>query len=159
MHRTIFERDLFFVCRALQGFYATHHSLEELFTGRNGVLGGLHELSALLQTRHVASPLTQSPCKRSNLMLRWLVRNDGIVDLGVWQRISPAELIIPLDVHVGASRVSCGRTFPEPSAENGTDHHGSPQGILSARPVQVRLCLVWLRRGAEPYEVGLDFSY
>jgi uncharacterized protein (TIGR02757 family) len=34
-------------------------------------------------------------------MLRWLVRNDGIVDLGVWQRISPAELIIPLDVHVG----------------------------------------------------------
>lgn len=101
VHRTIFERDLFFVCRALQGFYATHHSLEELFTGRNGVLGGLHELSVLLQTRHVASPLTQSPCKRSNLMLRWLVRNDGIVDLGVWQRISPAELIIPLDVHVG----------------------------------------------------------
>ncbi|MBR0324351.1 MAG: DUF2400 family protein, partial [Bacteroidales bacterium] len=33
--------------------------------------------------------------------LRWLVRNDGIVDLGIWNKIKPSDLMIPLDVHVG----------------------------------------------------------
>jgi uncharacterized protein (TIGR02757 family) len=32
------------------------------------------------------------------------VRNDGIVDLGVWKRLKPKDLMIPLDVHV--ARVS-----------------------------------------------------
>lgn len=40
-----------------------------------------------------------SALKRFNMMLRWLVRNDGIVDLGVWSALSPAQLYIPLDVH------------------------------------------------------------
>jgi uncharacterized protein (TIGR02757 family) len=35
-----------------------------------------------------------------NLALRWLVRRDGIVDLGLWKSISPSRLYIPLDVHV-----------------------------------------------------------
>ena len=34
------------------------------------------------------------------MALRWLVRNDGIVDLGVWDVIKPGQLYIPLDVHV-----------------------------------------------------------
>lgn len=39
--------------------------------------------------------------KRVNMALRWLVRNDGIVDMGVWNAIKPSQLYIPLDVHVG----------------------------------------------------------
>ena len=35
------------------------------------------------------------------MALRWLVRRDSIVDLGVWDVITPAQLFIPLDVHVG----------------------------------------------------------
>ena len=35
------------------------------------------------------------------MALRWLVRNDGIVDMGVWDFIKPSQLYIPLDVHVG----------------------------------------------------------
>ena len=35
------------------------------------------------------------------MALRWLVRDDGIVDLGVWDVIKPSQLFIPLDVHVG----------------------------------------------------------
>ena len=35
------------------------------------------------------------------MALRWLVRNDGIVDLGVWDVLKPSQLYIPLDVHVG----------------------------------------------------------
>ena len=43
---------------------------------------------------------TKSACKRLCLFLRWMVRRDGIVDLGVWTKFSPADLLIPLDVHV-----------------------------------------------------------
>ncbi|MDE6289081.1 MAG: DUF2400 domain-containing protein, partial [Muribaculaceae bacterium] len=45
--------------------------------------------------------LETTALKRFNMALRWLVRNDGIVDLGVWTALTPAMLRIPLDVHVG----------------------------------------------------------
>ena len=35
-----------------------------------------------------------------NLFLRWMVRPDDGVDLGVWRHVSPSQLIIPLDTHV-----------------------------------------------------------
>ncbi|MDR1740209.1 MAG: TIGR02757 family protein [Bacteroidales bacterium] len=41
-----------------------------------------------------------SALKRINMALRWLVRNDGIVDMGIWNVLKPAQLYIPLDVHV-----------------------------------------------------------
>jgi len=44
-------------------------------------------------------PSAGSACKRLNLFLRWMIRRDEI-DLGVWRRVSPSRLIIPLDVHV-----------------------------------------------------------
>ena len=45
--------------------------------------------------------LNQSALKRVNMALRWLVRDDGIVDLGLWKSIPKNKLYIPLDVHVG----------------------------------------------------------
>jgi uncharacterized protein (TIGR02757 family) len=44
-------------------------------------------------------PSTGSACKRLNLFLRWMVRRDAL-DLGVWQRVPPSALIVPLDTHV-----------------------------------------------------------
>ena len=44
-------------------------------------------------------PSAGSGCKRLNLFLRWMVRRDAL-DLGVWSRLSPARLIVPLDTHV-----------------------------------------------------------
>jgi uncharacterized protein (TIGR02757 family) len=44
-------------------------------------------------------PSAGSGCKRLNLFLRWMVRKDAL-DLGVWSRVSPAKLIVPLDTHV-----------------------------------------------------------
>lgn len=44
-------------------------------------------------------PSAGSACKRLNLFLRWMVRKDEI-DMGVWTRVSPARLIVPLDTHV-----------------------------------------------------------
>ena len=45
--------------------------------------------------------MEQTALKRFNMALRWLVRTDGIVDLGVWKSLKPSQLYIPLDVHVG----------------------------------------------------------
>jgi len=44
-------------------------------------------------------PSSGGACKRLNLYLRWMVRRDQ-VDLGVWTRVAPARLIVPLDTHV-----------------------------------------------------------
>ena len=39
-----------------------------------------------------------------------MVRRDGIVDLGIWRRLSPADLVIPLDTHVYHTALSMGIT-------------------------------------------------
>jgi uncharacterized protein (TIGR02757 family) len=44
-------------------------------------------------------PSSGGACKRLNLFLRWMVRSDR-VDLGVWHRVRPGQLIVPLDTHV-----------------------------------------------------------
>ncbi len=44
-------------------------------------------------------PSSGGACKRLNLFLRWMVRKDQ-VDLGVWTRVRPGQLIVPLDTHV-----------------------------------------------------------
>jgi uncharacterized protein (TIGR02757 family) len=41
---------------------------------------------------------TNSPLKRWNMFLRWMVRKDNL-DLGWWSEISRSDLIVPLDVH------------------------------------------------------------
>ena len=51
--------------------------------------------------KHVSSPQQKSTCKRLNMFLRWMVRQDNCgVDFGIWTRIKPADLICPCDLHV-----------------------------------------------------------
>ncbi|WP_419701694.1 TIGR02757 family protein [Mucilaginibacter sp. NFX135] len=51
--------------------------------------------------KHVSSPSQKSTCKRLNMFLRWMVRQDNCgVDFGIWNRIKPTDLICPLDLHV-----------------------------------------------------------
>ena len=52
-----------------------------------------------------------SACKRLCMLLRWLVRNDNIVDLGIWTIIEPKDLIIPVDTHVHRQALRLGLTF------------------------------------------------
>ena len=47
----------------------------------------------------LTSPADGSACKRMNLFLRWMVR-DQSPDLGLWTFVDPAKLLIPLDTHV-----------------------------------------------------------
>jgi uncharacterized protein (TIGR02757 family) len=46
------------------------------------------------------SPASGSACKRLCMYLRWMVRPDDGIDLGIWQGISPAQLVIPVDAHI-----------------------------------------------------------
>jgi uncharacterized protein (TIGR02757 family) len=51
--------------------------------------------------KHISTPEKNSACKRLNMYLRWMVRNDTHgVDFGIWNKLSMKDLIIPMDVHV-----------------------------------------------------------
>lgn len=47
-----------------------------------------------------ADPSTGSACKRINMFLRWMVRPDDGIDLGLWSFIPKNRLIVPLDTHI-----------------------------------------------------------
>ena len=88
IHRTVKWSEVAAICSRLKDIYERVDSLEgftlEMF--RTGVFG--------------QKPDPKAPGKKINMMRRWMVRDDGKVDLGVWKNTSPAELLIPLDVHV-----------------------------------------------------------
>lgn len=73
------------------------------------VVAELHRGSRLTANRLIAVPERGSACKRHNLFLRWMVRRDA-VDPGVWQSVSPAKLIVPLDVHMHRIALQLGLT-------------------------------------------------
>ena len=52
----------------------------------------------------------KSANKRIAMFLRWMVRNDGIVDLGLWKDTDSKDLVIPLDTHVSKMALALGIT-------------------------------------------------
>ena len=119
-HRTFNDTDLLYFVSFLQHHYTKYTSLEDAFfpakifnevkAGSEIVEHALNNFSSYFfsleyvpaRTRkHVASPMKNSGCKRLNMYLRWMVRNDDAgVDFGMWSKIQPSQLIIPLDLHV-----------------------------------------------------------
>lgn len=110
-HRTFNGHDLLYFIRFLQFHYTANDSLEQAF--RFPVFGNMKDslqhfhtyffsLEHLQRTRkHVSNPAKRSACKRLNMFLRWMVRNDDKgVDLGIWQSIPTSALICPMDIHV-----------------------------------------------------------
>jgi len=113
-HRTFNEDDLFYFVEFFHHHYKNSNTLETAFTDwmdyRNEntekVLNGFKKyffsLEHLKRTeKHISSPAQKSTCKRLNMFLRWMVRQDSKkVDFGIWKNISPRQLICPIDVHV-----------------------------------------------------------
>lgn len=114
-HRTFQATDALYFLEFFQQYYRQHDSLEDAFARSlrpsdphvGPALTGFHELFFSLpfapeRTRkHIATPARKSACKRLNMFLRWMVRRDDKgVDFGLWRRIRPAQLLMPLDVHV-----------------------------------------------------------
>ena len=122
-HRTFNDTDILYCIAFFKKHYCKNESLETAFF-KTGSIDLKNELFAVEKAlihfqdyffsleeapartkKHIASPMTGSTCKRLNMFLRWMVRTDKQgVDFGVWKSISPAALIMPIDVHV--ARVS-----------------------------------------------------
>ncbi len=114
-HRTFNATDALYFIAFFRQWYQQHDSLEDAFlTGMNpdsedielGLTGfhdtffGLPDFPARTR-KHVATPARKSACKRLNMFLRWMVRQDNRgVDFGLWRRLRPAQLVCPCDVHV-----------------------------------------------------------
>jgi len=117
-HRTFNPTDTLYFIHFLQDFYQKHDSLELAFLPQNmptdmifpsaeSALKNFHELFFSLEDsphrtkKHISTPTRKSACKRLNMYLRWMVRQDDKgVDFGLWTRLNPANLICPLDLHV-----------------------------------------------------------
>ncbi|CAN5578614.1 TIGR02757 family protein [soil metagenome] len=114
-HRTFNTTDTLYFLEFFQQYYRKYSSLEEAFIlnwdpASQNIEKGLinfHELFFNIpdfppRTRkHVATPARNSACKRINMFLRWMVRNDeNGVDFGLWKKIDPAQLVMPCDLHV-----------------------------------------------------------
>lgn len=110
--------DLVVFVLALQRVLADHGRVEHLFRGTgdlrdrlDGAIGTLRQAISASGVPFAAhtqgvryllpAPADGSACKRWNLYLRWMVRPRDGVDLGVWTTLSPADLVMPVDVHVG----------------------------------------------------------
>lgn len=115
IHRTFFARDLQHFLGGLHLIYRRYGSIDA-FSAAAGA--GEDEAPAWKLTeemnkiiseanggvpsrRGLPNNLKTTALKRVNMALRWLVRDDGIVDMGVWSSIPKSKLFIPLDVHVG----------------------------------------------------------
>ncbi|MCZ6694614.1 MAG: TIGR02757 family protein [Bacteroidetes bacterium] len=114
-HRTFNTTDTLYFIHFLKDYYNNHRSLEEAFKSGMGnsdetVENGLVYFRDLFFSlpdypirtqKHIASPATKSRCKRINMFLRWMVRNDDKgVDFGLWNKIKPSQLVCPCDLHV-----------------------------------------------------------
>lgn len=114
-HRTFNEVDALYFIHFLSWFYRQQDSLEEAFLiGQSGAVDSMESMLIQFQRhffsledapsrtkKHISSPATRSACKRINMYLRWMVRQDDQgVDFGIWKGISPAQLICPCDLHV-----------------------------------------------------------
>lgn len=114
-HRTFNTIDLLYFIRFLNHWYSENESLERAFsihlkeghTNVENALSGFHNTffsipDAPLRTKkHVATPERKSACKRLNMLLRWMVREDEYgIDFGLWKSIKASQLICPFDIHV-----------------------------------------------------------
>ena len=98
LHRTVKWSEFAGICRRLRDLYSGTDSLEGLTDAdfRVKVYGQKEDRKA--------------PNKKISMMRRWMVRDDGKVDLGLWKNSDKRDLILPLDVHVYAQAVELGLT-------------------------------------------------
>lgn len=114
-HRTFNTTDTLYFIAFLRHYYLQHNTLETAFAqflspkddNCRKALSGFYNLFFSLENapkrtqKHISTPDKKSACKRINMFLRWMVRSDAQgVDFGIWKQIKPAQLLIPLDVHV-----------------------------------------------------------
>ncbi|NNE09412.1 MAG: TIGR02757 family protein [Gemmatimonadetes bacterium] len=113
-------RDIVALLSVLASIYRTHDSLETLFRSFSGNtydrLEGMVGEFRKTDISHIydadgwkssyglnylfTDPSKGGACKRWNLFLRWMIREDDGIDCGAWSDCDPAELQVPLDTHL-----------------------------------------------------------
>ena len=110
VHRTFNKFDLIYFLKSLKNIYENHDGLENVFSKNLNdefMYNNIHNFRKIFfllnhekrTEKHISNPKKNSACKRINMFLRWMVRNDGVVDFGIWKKIKPSMLSCPLDVH------------------------------------------------------------
>ena len=111
VHRTFNSIDFRFFLYSLKNIYTQNESMEDIFLDdySNFMFDGIINFRKIFfsvnhekrSQKHISNPLKNSCCKRINMFLRWMVRNDQNVDFGIWKKIKTSKLSCPLDVHTG----------------------------------------------------------
>ena len=115
LHRTFFARHFQYFLRGMRRIFRDYGSLDAF--GATMRVGDsetpawklVEEMQKIMRDENNGEDCSQclpvnlknTALKRVNMALRWLVRDDGIVDMGIWKSIPKSKLYIPLDVHVG----------------------------------------------------------
>ena len=90
-------------------------------------------------------PSEGSACKRMNLYLRWMVRPEDGIDCGVWNRVSPRQLVIPLDTHIARISTYIGLTaMRSPGWAMALDITGSLRRLHAEDPLRYDFALCHL---------------
>jgi uncharacterized protein (TIGR02757 family) len=114
VHRTFNGTDCGYFMRGLRYIYSEFNTMEDVvlegMSGSGSLKEGISHLREYFfcenherrTEKHFADINGGAAGKRLNMFLRWMVRNDGRgVDFGIWNRIDPSILYIPLDLHSG----------------------------------------------------------
>ncbi|UFH54482.1 TIGR02757 family protein [Spirosoma sp. KNUC1025] len=120
-HRTFNATDALYFLHFFRTYYQQNDSLEDAFlpssenvnlTSDSSLIErsliafhdrfcGLTDFFPERTRKHIATPARNSSCKRLLMFLRWMVRQDDRgVDFGIWTRLRPNQLVMPIDVHV-----------------------------------------------------------
>lgn len=103
--------DFIALCQRLSDVYTRYGSLEQLFVPGEPLDKGVNNLCREFEgVNGIPVPGSTSANKRLYMFLRWMVRKGSPVDLGIWNRISPAQLLVPVDTHVYTVARSLGLT-------------------------------------------------
>lgn len=114
-HRTFKPIDIHGILLSLKGIYSNHEDFESFWRDcyhqskrenrpmmalfHQKFFAGCDDLANRTR-KHISNPEKGSTCKRLYMFLRWMVRKNSAVDIGIWNFIDPSELLIPYDVHV-----------------------------------------------------------
>ena len=111
-HRTFNGTDCLCFLSALRHLYQHHGGIGTFFESGYALHGDLRIVISRFRQcffsishpsrseKHLSSIDKRAACKRINMFLRWMVRRDKRgVDLGLWKRIPPSALFLPLDIH------------------------------------------------------------
>jgi uncharacterized protein (TIGR02757 family) len=157
IHRTFQPDDALYLVDVLHRYFQQHDSLEDAFAKHmlddhvdtHAALAGFHDVLfdhpyVMERTRkHIATPVRKSSCKRLNMYLRWMVRSDDqCVDFGIWKKIAPHQLVMPLDLHVGRVARSIGLlTRPQNDWQSAVELTNTLKAFDSVDPVKYDFAL------------------